>query len=243
MVTERGDRQLGLGSVGNELTIPGLWAIRHGQSTANVAFASTPTAPVPGRDLDVELSALGRAQADAVGAWLASLGPARRPGLVVTSPYARARQTWARMARVDAAVSTHPPIPVVVDERLRDREMGVFELCPPAVIAARDPAEAARRETLGDWWYRPPGGESMPDVVLRVGVFLTALDRVVAGRYPVLIVAHDGVIAAIRQVLDGEPGEVVAPVANASISRWDRGESGLRLTDWASAQHLTEQEL
>ena len=46
--------------------LAGLWAVRHGQSTANVAFAaaeeSGATGPVPGRDRDVPLSALGEAE-------------------------------------------------------------------------------------------------------------------------------------------------------------------------------------
>ncbi|MEU5756719.1 phosphoglycerate mutase family protein [Streptomyces sp. NPDC047829] len=74
-------------------TLAGLWAVRHGQSTANVAFAaaaSGSTVPVPGRDQDVPLSGLGAAQAVALGDWLAGQTPGAGPDLVVCSPYARA---------------------------------------------------------------------------------------------------------------------------------------------------------
>ncbi|WP_374195904.1 phosphoglycerate mutase family protein [Streptomyces scabiei] len=83
--------------------------VRHGQSTANVAYAEAErtgsTVPVPGRDADVPLSGPGRAQAEALGGWLAGIsagggggdgGPG--PDLVVCSPYVRARQTWESMA-------------------------------------------------------------------------------------------------------------------------------------------------
>ncbi|WP_237277257.1 phosphoglycerate mutase family protein, partial [Streptomyces caniscabiei] len=58
-----------------------LWVVRHGQSTANVAYEEAgrtgSTVPLPGRGADVPLSDLGRAQAGALGGWLAgSAGPA-----------------------------------------------------------------------------------------------------------------------------------------------------------------------
>ncbi|MFI6086050.1 histidine phosphatase family protein [Streptomyces sp. NPDC051217] len=70
---------------------------------------------------------------------------------------------------------------VLVDERLRDWEMGVFELHPPAALHARSPEEAARRELLGEWCYRPPGGEAFTDVALRVGQFVSDLGRAAPG--------------------------------------------------------------
>ncbi|WP_272920691.1 phosphoglycerate mutase family protein [Streptomyces sp. SID1328] len=78
-----------------------LWAVRHGESTANVAFAaaaaSRSTEPVAGRDRDVALSPLGVRQAKALGGWLARQDYSSGPDLVVCSPYLRARQTWQVM--------------------------------------------------------------------------------------------------------------------------------------------------
>jgi broad specificity phosphatase PhoE len=222
----------------------GLWAVRHGQSTANVAFAaaeaSGSTAPVPGRDRDVPLSERGAAQARALGGWLAGQAPETGPDLVVCSPYARALQTWEGMA-ARAAELGGPRPDMLVDERLRDREMGVFELHPPAALRARAPEEAARRELLGEWHYRPPGGEALTDVAVRVGQFVSDLGRAAPGRR-VLVVAHDGVVIALRHVLAGigaaAPGEL-PPVPNASVSHWNGDGLRLRLAVWGDTTHLT----
>ncbi|MGW0842487.1 histidine phosphatase family protein [Streptomyces sp. NPDC002787] len=226
--------------------------VRHGQSTANVAYAEAErtgsTEPLPGRGSEVPLSELGRAQGGALGGWLAGIsggggdgesgdGGGRGPDLVVCSPYVRARQTWELMAG-------HPrvavPPPLLVDERLRDREMGVFEMHPPGAMRVRSPEEAARRALLGDWFYRPPGGEALTDVVLRVRDFVGELDRVAPGRR-VLLVAHDAIAVALRLVCAGLgaalPGRL-PPVPNASVSRWDRDGGRLRLTRWGDTTHL-----
>ncbi|MFJ4713881.1 histidine phosphatase family protein [Streptomyces sp. NPDC088785] len=235
-----------------------LWAVRHGQSTANVAFAAAAaagsTAPLAGRDRDVALSPLGVRQAEALGRRLAALDAEGGPDLVVCSPYLRARRTWQVMRRTAAAqggprppASSACPTPrvpparrTVVDERLRDREMGVFELHPPSVVRARSPEEAARRALSGEWHYRPPGGEALTDVALRVGQFLSDLCRAAPGRR-VLLVAHDSVLVALRHVLAGTgavPSEELPPVPNASLSHWESDGRALRLRTWGDTAHL-----
>ncbi|MDX3522314.1 histidine phosphatase family protein [Streptomyces scabiei] len=221
--------------------------VRHGQSTANVAYAEAErtgsTVPLPGRDADVPLSGRGRAQAVALGGWLAGISAGRGggdggsgPDLVVCSPYARARQTWESMAGHPHVV----PPPLLVDERLRDRETGIFELHPPGAQRARSPEEADRRALVGDWSYRPPGGEALTDVVLRVRDFVGELDRVAGGRR-VLLVAHDAIAVAVRLVCAGlgaaSPG-ALPPVPNASVSQWESDGGRLRLTRWGETAHL-----
>ncbi|KJY40401.1 phosphoglycerate mutase, partial [Streptomyces sp. NRRL B-1568] len=83
--------------------------------------------------------------------------PEERPELVACSPYLRALQTWDTMA-FQARDRGYTPSPVLVDERLRDREMGVLELLTPPAILDRFPEEAARRDRVGEWFYRPSGG-------------------------------------------------------------------------------------
>jgi broad specificity phosphatase PhoE len=242
-VPGRGD-----GHGGEDLSPPSaltaLWAVRHGQSAANVAFAQaertgSPDLPVAGRDSDVPLSTLGRAQARALAGWLVGHAPHAGPDLVVCSPYLRARQTWEAMA-AHAASSTE--MPVLVDERLRDREMGVFELHPPGALLARAPEEAARRALLGEWSYRPPGGEAIADVALRVRAFTVELGRAAAGRR-VLVVAHDAVVIALRQVLAGIGAGVprdLPPVPNASVTHWRGDGRRLRLVHWGRTAHLDD---
>lgn len=230
------------GPLPSPCALAALWAVRHGQSTANVAFAEAERTgsadlPVAGRDSDVPLSALGRAQARALAGWLAGHAPGTGPDLVICSPYARARQTWEAMAGPGPAAD----VPVLVDERLRDREMGVFELHPPAALAARAPQEAARRTLLGEWSYRPPGGEALADVALRVRDLTAELDRAAAGRR-VLVVAHDAVVVALRHVLSGIGAPVPhdpPPVPNASVTHWRGDGRRLRLVDWGRTAHLT----
>ncbi len=217
-----------------------LWVVRHGQSTANVAYEEAErtgsTVPLPGRGADVPLSDLGRAQAGALGGWLAgSAGPAG-PDLVVCSPYVRARQTWEVMAGHPGVV----PPPLLVDERLRDREMGIFEMHPPAALRARAPEEAARRARVGEWFYRPPGGEALADVVLRVRDFVGELDRVAPGRR-VLLIAHDAIAVAVRLVCAGlgaTAPDRLPPVPNASVSRWENDGRRLRPAEWGDTTHL-----
>lgn len=246
-------------------TLAALWVVRHGQSTANVAYAEAErtgsTLPLPGRGPDVPLSDLGRAQAGALGGWLAGLaggrgadgsGPDRAspdpanaelvgpdpvgPDLVVCSPYVRARQTWEVMAGHPGVV----PPPLLVDERLRDREMGVFEMHPPAAMRARAPEEAARRARTGDWSYRPPGGEALSDVVLRVRDFVGELDRAAPGRR-VLLIAHDAIAVAVRLVCAGVGAKApdrLPPVPNASVSWWENDGRRLRPARWGDTAHL-----
>src|SRR5690349_1057103 len=97
--------------------------VRHGQSLANVAFPAADAeglmeAVVSGRDAEVPLTPTGEEQAVALGRWLAALPEDRRPQVVITSPYLRARETW----RI-AAQGLDLPAPST-DDRLVDRLMG-----------------------------------------------------------------------------------------------------------------------
>jgi broad specificity phosphatase PhoE len=224
-----------------------LSVVRHGQSSANVVFARAaetgdPSVSVPEPcDAAVPLSPLGVEQARAAGRWLGALPAADRPDVVVCSPYLRAVQTWEAMA--EAAGRLGPaPAPALLDERLRDREMGVLELLTPAAMRARAPEEAARRARVGDHAYRPPGGESAADVALRVRDLLGELSVSAPPGAHVLLVAHDAVVLAVAQVLAGvgAPVPEPVPIPNASVSRWDGDGSRMRLVEFAAVAHLDE---
>ncbi|MFE1591243.1 histidine phosphatase family protein [Nocardia sp. NPDC058705] len=226
----------------------GLWAVRHAQSEANAWYAdpATEQRPMPGTDSGVDLTEYGHWQAECLGDWLAGLAGVQRPTLVVCSPYLRTRVTWAVMAEAATTRNRHlRPIRTLVDERLRDREMGVFELHPYRAIRRRAPEEAARREHVGNWVYRPPGGESLADVAVRVRSFLDELDVVAAGEQ-VLVVTHDAVVLSLRYILDGLGAPVpdsLEPVPNASVSQWRREGPRLALRVWGSVDHLTVDEV
>ncbi|MGJ6981093.1 histidine phosphatase family protein [Aestuariimicrobium soli] len=82
-----------------------LLIIRHGQSANNVAMEG-PLGEA-GRVPDPTLTDLGRAQAEAVGAWIAERGP--RPQRLFTSLMRRTIETAAPLARrLDLPVEPHP---------------------------------------------------------------------------------------------------------------------------------------
>jgi broad specificity phosphatase PhoE len=175
--------------------------VRHGESEGNVAREAAEAERadeirVDQRDPDVPLSPRGRSQAQALGRWIGELRDDRRPAVVWSSPYVRAVET-ADLALGAAGLS----LPIHLDERLRDRELGVLDRLTYRGVGARYPDEAARRRYLGKLYYRPPGGESWSDMALRLRSFL-ADARHGTGPARALIVCHDAVILLLRYVLE-----------------------------------------
>lgn len=155
--------------------------VRHGESCGNLADAEAQRVgaerlDLDDRDADVELSETGQRQAEALRRWLADdADPALRPDVVVSSPYRRAAET-ARRAMTDLDVE------LTYDERLRERDMGVFDGLTGAGIRAAYPEEADRRRKLGKFYYQPPQGESWCDVVARIRALLADLREACDGQ-------------------------------------------------------------
>lgn len=203
-----------------------LAVVRHGLSTGNVTAEEAETGgaeqiDIPERDADVPLAPTGREQAEAVARYLAD----HPPELAVVSPYLRTRQT-AEIALGGLSV------PAVVDERLRDRELGVLDLLTARGVRSRLPDEARRRERLGKFYYRPPGGESWADVLLR----LRALLREIRQDHPggrVVLFAHEATVLMVRYLAEGlSEAELMdvarrTTIANCSISSWRDGRPEL----------------
>jgi broad specificity phosphatase PhoE len=222
-----------------------LGIVRHGESTGNVAASRAETGgleliDIPERDADVPLSETGREQAAAVGRWLEGLPDGERPTIAVVSPYLRTMQT-AELA-LDAAGT-----PKLLDERLRDRELGILDLLTAHGLRTRLPAEADRRKRLGRFYYRPPGGESWADVTLRLRSLLGDLRRDHEGGRA-LLVAHEAVVFLLRYLVEGlTEAELMAiahdnTIGNCSISSWRRGSQGrLELVDFNRIDHLRKE--
>jgi len=219
-----------------------LVVMRHAESEANyhreyLEKIDSPATHIEigARDVDVPLTGRGRDQARAAGLHLKS---EHAPfDVVYVSPYRRTRDT----AR--AAVEALEPRPAeVVEERLREREFGVLEGLTRRGVRELHPGEQERRLKVGKYYYRPPGGESYPDVNLRVHSFLGTLVRENAGQR-VLVVTHSVVVLSFRRLLERLEEDKVLDLdrhdepRNASLSVYESvaGEtagSGLRLAEW-----------
>jgi len=218
------------------------WLVRHGESTANLAAdraeaAGAETIAADFRDADVPLSELGHAQSEALATWVAQQQQ-RRPDTVVVSPYRRARQTASAALRLD-----DDPRLVTIDDRVRDRELGVLDLLTTTGVESRLPLEAARRRWHGRYYYRPPGGESWADVTLRLRQLFGELDREPDTDLG-LVVTHAAVVTlAVALLLRWSEEELLAfdrehIVGNASVTRLSRDGESWRLIEFAGVDHL-----
>jgi broad specificity phosphatase PhoE len=202
-----------------------LWVVRHGESVANVASQTAEASgslnvPLLTRDMDTPLSPRGEAQAAQLGRWLADTNI--RPDVLLSSPYRRTRQT------LDAIISALPEADrprVLFDERLRERERGVFDGLTKAGVLARLPDQAEAREFLGKFYHRAPGGESWCDVVQRLR---PVVDRILiqhAGAR-VMIVAHEVVIYCLRYILENLDEDAIlnidaaGDIANGGVTEY-----------------------
>src|SRR3954471_14276690 len=107
-----------------------LYVVRHGESAGNVAREAALEAgeamiDIDVRDVDVPLSELGKRQSIALGRWFGALPADRKPNVVLTSPYLRARDT-ARLI-IKTAGMNEASNSFIVDERLREKEFGILD--------------------------------------------------------------------------------------------------------------------
>jgi probable phosphoglycerate mutase len=152
-----------------------LLLIRHGESEGNRARVFTLTPEVPITDI-------GREQVERAAEWVAAR---YRPTGIVTSPFRRAQQTAAILARRLA-------LAVTVEEDLRERFYGDLTGQPYATARA-----LPDYDPVNYWLWRPPGGgETLVEVAARAGA---ALDRVARAKpeADLLVVSHGAVMMAL----------------------------------------------
>ncbi|MCW2794472.1 MAG: histidine phosphatase family protein [Nocardioides sp.] len=213
-----------------------LTLVRHGESVGNRADnaareASREQLDLDDRDADVALSDTGREQAGALAGWIKGSGVLGPPTLVISSPYRRAAETAARTA---SALG----VDLVLDERLRERDLGVFDGLTGVGIRARYPEEAERRTKVGKFYYQPPSGESWADVTLRVRSLLQDLRHGYDGER-LWLFTHQAVIMSFRYVLEGLDEETLlgidreVRIPNASLTTYRRDGDRLDLVSFA----------
>lgn len=179
-----------------------LWVVRHGQSAGNVArdaaeAAGSPTIDIAWRDIDVPLSDLGEEQSIALGQWFGRAPEQEQPQVILCSPYVRALQT----ARLVAEHSRLEHVTLRLDERLREKEFGILDRLTRLGIEQQHAHLAQQRAHVGKFYFRPPGGESWCDVILRLRSLQEMVTREYAGQR-VLVVAHQVIVNCVRYLIE-----------------------------------------
>lgn len=208
-----------------------IWIVRHGESAGNVARDAAMEAglariDIAERDVDVPLSDRGRRQAEALGGWFAAMPASERPNVVLTSPYLRARQTVAGIRQAGGIAGDASAD--YVDERLREKELGLLDRLTRRGIEEAYPEQADLRGRLGKFYYRPTCGESWCDVILRLR---SAMDTVSLhhGEKRVLIVAHQVVVLCLRYLIENlSEAEILGIDAEGDVLNCSVTEYGFR---------------
>lgn len=180
-----------------------LWVVRHGQSAGNVARDAAEAnglhvIDIATRDIDVPLSELGRRQSESLGHWFGSLAAPQQPQVLLCSPYVRAQET-ARLLLGGAGITG--AVKLRTDERLREKEFGILDRLTRLGITEKYPELSEQRSHVGKFYFRPPGGESWCDVILRLRSLLEMITREYAGQR-VLVVAHQVTVSCMRYLIE-----------------------------------------
>lgn len=152
--------------------------VRHGESEGNRDRRFTISTDTP-------LTDRGRQQARRVGRRITQLF---RPEVIVSSPFARARQTSEILAE-----ELRLPIEIVHD--LHERDLGCLKGQSYEALRELVRTDPGYDPTNG-WAWRPEGGESYEDVRLRVIVAIEELRQRYAGR-EIVVVSHGGVMLSV----------------------------------------------
>jgi len=197
-----------------------LIAIRHGETEWNSE----------GRyqgHLNSVLNREGLAQAQALGERLA----AEPFDLLLSSDLGRALQT----ASAIAMRSGHE---IVVEPRLRERRMGIFQGLTPDEVQARYPDEYARFKSH-DPDYAIPDGESMRQLYQRSVACFSELAERHAG-LTLAVVSHGGVLAMLYRHAKALPLDAPRdfPLHNTGINRFRRRGSAWEVQIWGDIGHL-----
>ncbi len=176
--------------------------------------------------LDIPLADVGREQAVALGAALASVQIAA----AFFSDLSRAADT-ARLALQDRDLK------LAATPHLRETLYGQWEGLTFREARERDPELFAR---LLRWepGISPPGGESVDQVLTRVKAFVASVEPQ-DGDATVLVVAHSGSLRVLAGALMGLPPEATRRFAldNASLSVVETHPRGSALTLWNDPSH------
>jgi broad specificity phosphatase PhoE len=202
-----------------------LYLIRHGQSVEN-------TTAWDGKNTNSPLTDLGRAQASALGTWLAQHGPTFDK--IYASPMQRTRQTAGILAQALGWSAVH------YDDRLR-------EIGNARPDGSPFPDDSLPRYILGIWGtlhpYKPVtvGGENWMHFRARVGGFIEALVESMPAEHSafrVAVICHGGVIEGVFEHIfqKGPWSAVIVHSHNTGITHLEYIPMG-GYPDWRLSYH------
>ncbi|MCJ7738472.1 MAG: alpha-ribazole phosphatase [Anaerolineae bacterium] len=199
-----------------------LLLVRHGETAWNAS----------GRyqgQMDIDLNAAGRQQAEAMAERLASVSICA----IYTSDLSRAWETAIVLAERQSASATP-------DSRLQELNFGEWQGLTYREIAEKDPERLAvwNEDRVG---RTPPGGESLGAMAERVRSLIEDVHDTYSDG-TVALVSHGGTIRVILCVLLGHPVERYwhFEVDNTAIAEIEWRELGPVVVRWNDATHLDD---
>lgn len=198
-----------------------VYVLRHAESAAMRWRMDNPDAHDVIADLlpdsRVGLSTLGFEQVDALALFFASLPLAMRPTHAFGSPFTRTHITG-----IGALAMIDPPVSLVLDERLREIEFGIFARLTKKGRAARFPHLWEERKRVGKVHHRPPEGENWHDVAARLDSFKCERLDVLPEDAVVFVSTHEAVVSISQWKWGEEDIDVICRegVPSASISTY-----------------------
>ena len=147
-----------------------------------------------------------------------------RPAAWLVTPLSRTRRTAETIF-----AHGYPRTQLDVEPGLIEQSLGEWQGLPHADLPARLALPAHAFWPLGGY-EKPPGGESMAEVIMRVGAAMERLAGVHAGR-DVVVVSHGGAIrGAVAHALGIGPDNALhLSVQNLSLTRLERTSEAWRV--------------
>ncbi|MDX1535748.1 MAG: histidine phosphatase family protein [Candidatus Spechtbacterales bacterium] len=179
--------------------------VRHAESTRNKAPGNGVFFPdektrkgfIGEGDHDISLTPEGVEQAQItaphISKWLGNFDHAYHSG------YLRTIQTLTYILGAYDLQST--PIKQHESTLIREQDAGHAFNMTEAEVKKSFPWLQQYLKTFGPFYARPPGGESLPDVIVRVQIFLEMISRKHSGKN-ILVITHGGTLSCFRFVLE-----------------------------------------
>ncbi len=115
------------------------------------------------------------------------------PNVIFVSPYKRTIQTLERVMQGWPDLRT---VPVIEEERIREQDMGLaFLFNDWRVFNTIYPEQRKLHDSQGEYWYRYPQGENIPDVRERLRSWVTTLTREFADKDVFAVKHHLGILS------------------------------------------------